>query len=373
MSAPAVAFDALKSSNQFLDFETGAVPERLRQKIAAVPVDWLASEDFALGHGFPPALRVWIKLDEFGAVQHAYYYNEDRSPIGTRLLLHGPAEMDGAEARKLLRSRKAVRLDVLRMGADNLTAFSRGIAQPSVAFYGEDVMVALPGTQPELLASLGSNKRQQLGKYTRRLEREWPAGIEWVCLSKDEITEEMFSAVVQFNSLRLAANGKRTLWQDAMTRQRWQLARRVGLLCGIRLDGKFVSGAVSYVSGRDSYYALIGHDPQYDYWNLGNLTTWLTMRKCIEQGVRRFHFLWGLSEYKLRFGGEVKPLYTVSFYRNYAAKLFFSSLDAVPACKAALRRTAHKAHISLRNSQLGRQLFALRRSAADSHRNADAG
>src|SRR5580704_13336070 len=72
MNAPAVAFDALKSSNHFLDFETGAVPEHLRQKSAGVLVDWLASNDFALGHAFPPAQRVWIKLDEFGAVQHAY-------------------------------------------------------------------------------------------------------------------------------------------------------------------------------------------------------------------------------------------------------------------------------------------------------------
>ena len=371
MSAPAAAFEALNTSNRFLDFEASAIPEHLRQKISAVPVDWLASADFALGHAFPPAQRVWIKLDEFGALQHAYYYNEERSPIGTKLLLHGPAEMDGTEARELLRSRKAVRLDLLRMGVDNLAAISRGMGKPTPAFYGEDVMVDLPATQQELLAGLGSNKRQQLGKYTRRLEREWPAGIEWVCLAKNEITEEMFSAVVRFNSLRLAANGKRTLWQDAMTRQRWQLARRVGLLCGIRLNGKFVSGAVSYVSGQDAYYALIGHDPQYDYWNLGNLTTWLTMGKCIEQGVRRFHFLWGLSEYKLRFGGEVKPLYTVSFYRNYAAKLFFFWVDAVPACKAALLRMVHKWHIALRNSQLGRRFFALQRTGADSPRNSD--
>jgi hypothetical protein len=368
MSAPAAAFEALKSSSHFLDSEASAVPEYLRQEIAAVPVDWLASAEFALGHAFPPAQRVWIKLDEFGALQHAYYYSEERLPIGTRLLLNGPAEMDAAEARELLRSRKAVRLDVLRTGADNLTAFSHGMAKPTVAFYGEDVMVSMPATKQELLASLGSNKRQQLGKYTRRLEREWPAGIEWVGLAKDEISEEMFSAVVQFNSMRLSSKGKRTLWQDAMTRQRWKFSQRAGLLCGIRLNGKFVSGAVTYICGQDAYYALIGHDPEYDYWNLGNLTTWLTMEKCLERGIRRFHFLWGLSEYKLRFGGEVKPLYTLSFYRNYPAKILFSCLDFLPQCKAALQRAVHKAHISLRNSALGRRFARLRRTPSSQQR-----
>lgn len=371
MSAPAVAFETLESPNRFLDYEVAAVPERLRQEAANVPVNWLASADFALGHAFPPAQRVWIKLDEFGAVRHAYYYSEERSLLGKRILLHGPAEMDMAEADELMRTRKAARLDVLRMSAASVAGPSRSTAKSTVALYGEDVMVAMPPTSQELLASLGSNKRQQIGKYTRRLQREWPAGIEWVCLSQGEISEEMFSAVVQFNSMRLSSKGKRTLWQDAMTLQRWELARRVGLLCGIRLNGKLVSGAVSYISGQDSYYALIGHDPEYDYWNLGNLTTWHTMEKCLERGVRRFHFLWGLSEYKLRFGGEVRPLYTHSIYRSYAAKALFSSMDFVPKCKAALQRTAHKTRMALRNSEAGRRLFALLRHTPASHQNSE--
>src|SRR5580692_8093648 len=360
MSAPAVAFDALESPSRFLDYEVAAVPEHLRQALASVSVDWLASADFALGHAFPPAQRVWIKLDEFGAVQYAYYYNEERSLLGKRILLNGPAEIGIAEARELLRSRKAARLDMLRMSTSNFAEPSHGTAKPTVAFYGEDVMVAMPATKQELLANLGSNKRQQLGKYTRRLQREWPTGIEWVSLDKNEISEEMFSAVVQFNSMRLSSKGKRTLWQEAMTHQRWELAQRVGLLCGIRLNGRFVSGAVSYISGQDSYYALIGHHPEYDYWNLGNLTTWQTLEKCLERGVRRFHFLWGLSEYKLRFGGEVKPLYTLSVYRNHPAKVLFSWMDFVPECRAALQRATHKAHISLRNSELGRLFARLR-------------
>lgn len=358
MSAPALMFEALKSPNRSLNYQAAAVPEHIKQALANVPVDWLASADFALGHAFPPAQRVWITLDEFGVVQHGYYYSEERSPIGKRILLNGPAEINMAQARELLRNRNAARLDVLRMNTANLAEPSRGTARPTAAVYGEDVMVAMPETKQEMLARLGSNKRQQLGKYTRRLQREWPTGIEWVCLAKSEISEEMFSAVVQFNNLRVAAKGKQTLWRDAMTHQRWQLARRVGLLCGIRLNGKFVSGAVSYVYNEEAYYALIGHDPQFDYWNLGNLTTWLTMEKCIESGVRRFHFLWGLSEYKLRFGGEVKPLYTLSIYRDYPTKVFFSCVDLVPKCRAALRRTAHKARMSLRNSELGRRLFA---------------
>ena len=192
-----------------------------------------------------------------------------------------------------------------------------------------------------------------------------------MCLSKEEITEELFGAVVQFNSLRLSEKGKRTLWHEAMTQQRCQLARRTGLLCGIRLNGKFVSGAVSYLYGQDAYYALIGHDPEYDYWNLGNLTTWLTMQKCVDSGVRRFHFLWGVSEYKLRFGGEIKPLYTISVYRNYPVRVISSLIDFAPACKDAIRRTARKAYMFLRNTQFGRRIFTWLQSAPRGRENPD--
>jgi GNAT acetyltransferase-like protein len=364
MSAPAVAFDELKSRSCLRDYAVGNVPINLQQELEAASSDWLASADFALRYAFPPAQRVWIRLDEYGLVQHAYYYNEEPSTLGKRLILNGPVEMDFSEARELLLRRKAVRLDVLRMGTPNFAETRPGMTKPTVALYGEDVMVVMPATKQELLASLGSNKRQQLGKYTRRLQKEWPSGIEWVSLSRSDITQEMFRAVVQFNSLRLTAKGRLTLWREAMITQRWDLATHSGLLCGLRLNGKFVSGAVSYLYGRDAYYVLIGHDPEYDYWNLGNLTTWLTLEKCLERGIRRFHFLWGLSEYKLRFGGEAKPLYTLSIYRNYPAKIFFSSMDLVPASKAVLRRTAHKIHISLRNSELGRRLFPRSRPTA---------
>ncbi len=371
MSTTAVAFDAVRKQNRFLDYEVVFVPEHLRQSLAGVSVDWLASSDFALGHLFPPARRVWIKLEECGALLHAYYYSEDRCPVGKRIMLHGPVDIDMAEARELLRNRKAARLDVLRMPTTDLAGQSGGKEKPVISLYGEDVMVAMPGTKQELLASLGSNKRQQLGKYTRRLEREWPASVEWVCLSKEEITEELFGAVVQFNSLRLSEKGKRTLWHEAMTQQRCQLARRTGLLCGIRLNGKFVSGAVSYLYGRDAYYALIGHDPEYDYWNLGNLTTWLTMEKCLDRGARRFHFLWGVSEYKLRFGGEIKALYTISVYRNYPARVISSWIDFAPACKDAILRFARKAHMSLRNSKFGRRIFTWLRRAPSGRQNPD--
>ncbi len=371
MSTAAVAFDAVRKQNRFLDLEVACVPEHLRQALATVSVDWLASADFALGHLFPPARRVWIKLDEFGALQHAYYYSEERCPVGKRIMLHGPVKMDMAEARELLRNRKAARLDVLRMPTANFVEQSRDKKKPAVTLYGEDVMVAMPATKQELLASLGSNKRQQLGKYTRRLEREWPGGVEWVCLSKAEITEEMFGAVIQFNSLRLSAKGRRTLWHEAMMQQRCQLARRTGLLCGIRLSGKFVSGAVSYLYGQDAYYALIGHDPEYDYWNLGNLTTWLTMEKCLERGVRRFHFLWGLSEYKLRFGGEVKPLYTLSVYRNHAVRVVLSWIDFAPACKGAILKTARDVQMSLRNSKFGLRIFTWLRPAPRGRQGSD--
>lgn len=322
-------------------------------------MDWLASSDFALHHVFPPAQRIWMSVDGAGALRHAYYYNEKHSALGKCIALHGPADLDVGEARALLQARNASRLDVLRMAAPAFPHPTSKNRNSVSRLYGEDLVVELPASEEELLKSFGHNKRQQLGKYTRRVERQWPGAVEWVCLSREEIDKELFAEVVRFNSQRQSAKGKQALWQSDIIRQRWKLAQRTGLLCGIRLAGEFAAGGVAYVYPQDAYYALIGHDPRFDYWNLGNLTTWLMMRKLLARRVRRFHFLWGLSEYKLRFGGEIKPLYTISVYRNYPVRLASVLMDTAPAWKNAVLRALKDFHIALRNSQLGRNIFAL--------------
>lgn len=359
MSAATFSVRVPSSAESFLDFDAARIPEHWRSQLEALCVDWLASADFALGHLFPPAQRIWMRVDGAGILRHAYYYNEKRHPLGKYITLHGPADMDIAEAHGLLQVRDAVRLDIARMAAPLFPYPSRMNTHSVSRFYGEDVVVELPSSEEELLKSFGHNKRQQLGKYTRRLERQWPGAVDWICLSKDEIDKQLFADVVRFNTQRQSAKGKQALWHEGVIRQRWELARRTGLLCGIRLSGEFVAGGVAYVYPQDAYYALIGHDTRYDYWNLGNLTTWLMMRKLLERGVRRFHFLWGLSEYKLRFGGEIQPLYTITVYRNFPLRLASSFLEAAPAWKNEVLRAARNVHMNLRNSQLGRFLLGL--------------
>ncbi|HKV23218.1 MAG TPA: GNAT family N-acetyltransferase [Candidatus Acidoferrum sp.] len=270
--------------------------------------------------------------------------------------------MDLAEAQELLRRREATRMDVQRMYVPNLTGGGEGQRGGKTAstVYGEDVVVEMPPTVEQMLMNLGSNKRQQLGKYTRRLEREWPGGIEWLCLSKEQISEEIYRAVIDFNIQRQTAKGKEVLWEEEVVGQRWQLARETGLLCGIRLAGKLVAGGVACLHGEDAYFLLIGHDPKYDYWNLGNLTTWLAMEKSHEQGVRRFHFLWGISEYKLRFSGEVRQLYTVSVFRNHAVRMVSVLLDSVPAWRRGALESARNVRMAIRNSEFGRRISGLR-------------
>lgn len=359
MSAAARSVKGFSAQTSFLDFDVANIPEHWRRQHAQLTTDWLASTDFALGHLFPPAQRIWMKVDPAGTLRHGYYYDEKQLPLGKCLTVHGPAELDIAEARELLQARRAVRLDVARMNAPSFPN-SLGKNTNSVSrFYGEDVVVELPASEEELLKSFGPNKRQQLGKYTRRVERQWPGSVEWVCLSKNEIDMQLFADIVRFNSQRQSAKGKQALWHDDLISQRLELVRRTGLLCGIRLGGEFVAGGVAYVYSQDAYYALIGHDPRYDYWNLGNLTTWLLMKKSLGLGVRRFHFLWGLSEYKFRFGGEIQPLYTITVHRNFLARLASSFLDTGPAWKNKVLRATRKVHMDLRNSQFGRFIFGL--------------
>jgi hypothetical protein len=343
----------LKHSRRFLDYEVVSAPK-------CVPADirshWFASSDFALHFAFPPAQRLWVREDQDGTVQHAYYYNEDWSRAGKRITVFGPAELDVDEAREMLQVRNAVRLDVRGMPAASLSAQQK-METWTITSSGEDVIVKMPSTVEELLSSFGSNKRQQLGKYTRRLERQWPGGVEWICLERGEITQELFETVLALNSKRQAAKGKQSSWNHAVAEQRWKLAARTGLIVGLRLGGEFAAGGLAYLYGEDAYFSVIGHEPKFDYWNLGNLITWLMMRKSLERGARRFHFLWGLSEYKLRFGGEIQPLYTVTVFRNSRARFIFSLLEFPSQCRGTLLGFAQSTRLILRNAGFGQRIY----------------
>jgi hypothetical protein len=353
-----------KHQPRYLDCGLSSLSEQLQRALVGMRPDWFASWEFAFYFCFPSAQRVWIREDHDGVLRHAFYYSEHPHFLGKRLTAFGPVELDMDEVHEILRLRNAACLSILCTSAANLK--HSGILKGATrALYGEDIVVDMPSTVDQLLASLGTNKRQQLRKYTRRLERQWPGGVEWICLAKDEITRDLFGTVLALNSQRQSAKGKHTLWNDAMAEQRWQLASRAGLLCGIRIGHELVAGGVAYLYGQDGYFSLIGHNPSYDYWNLGNLTTWLMMQNAVNRGVRRFHFLWGISEYKFRFGGRTEPLYTVTVYRNGYTRLVASAADFPRTCAKLLLNAAQKGRIAARNTGVGQQIYhLLRRSRA---------
>ncbi|MBE3119886.1 MAG: GNAT family N-acetyltransferase [Candidatus Atribacteria bacterium] len=94
------------------------------------------------------------------------------------------------------------------------------------------------------------------------------------------------------------------------------MAQQSGLLCGLRFKSNLVGGTLCYLHQNEAYMVLIGHDPQQDSLNLGNVSMWLTIEWLIKMGIKRCHLLWGKSFYKTQFGAKEHALFEVTVFRN---------------------------------------------------------
>ncbi len=59
------------------------------------------------------------------------------------------------------------------------------------------------------------------------------------------------------------------------------------------IENKIVAGCVGFMLGENYYLSKIAHDIEYNKYNLGNVVLLESIKFCIENGVKKFHFLWG--------------------------------------------------------------------------------
>jgi hypothetical protein len=200
--------------------------------------------------------------------------------------------------------------------------------------HSEDIVINLPATKEEYLASLGKQTRKHLPYYVRRLEREWGTQLRFVYRAGGDIRLDDFRRLVELNGMRMQRKWKRSGWTEEMVLNRWRLACNIGVLTGVYREDQLVAGTISYLHRGEAFLALIAHDPVYDVLNLGSVALHKTIDQAIAKGCFAFHLLWGCGFYKRQFGGEERPLFeVVVFRRGYLAHLW----NSVRAVRQSMR------------------------------------
>lgn len=310
-AAPAAAVPASDAAPGWIDRPVAGLDQALLAAIDAAKLPFLNSLGFCTIYEHPPATRARLRMDGQGRVLSAGFYRERSLPGLVRVLeFAGYDGLDDVAVREAIADRRASLATIHRIlppveaGRDHHPADAR----TSLLTY--DVIADLPATADEYLTALGKQKRQQLPRYWRRLQREHPDRVAMMFREGAEISLDDILALVGFNQSRMKTRGRgdHTAEEAARQRRRLPLTRKEGLLGLMTIDGRPVGGTFNYLRGDEAFLIIPAHDPAFEHLNVGNVCLWLTINHLISRGVRRYHLFWGRKAYKTQFLGKDHPV-----------------------------------------------------------------
>ncbi len=198
--------------------------------------------------------------------------------------------------------------------------------------YSEDIVVPLPSTEAEYLASLGNATRKNLNRHRNRLMRDFPS-FDCHVYEREEIREEHVRAIVKFNQERMARKNKSSGFDEHRTQRLISLAKTHGFAWVATIDGRVCAGALCFCIGPHYFMELSSHDYAYDEYRLGTLCCYRAICASIARGGSELHLLWGRNEYKYMLKGVQRNLDILVIYRDGMHLLRNGNL----ACKTAIQ------------------------------------
>jgi CelD/BcsL family acetyltransferase involved in cellulose biosynthesis len=146
--------------------------------------------------------------------------------------------------------------------------------------------------------------RRQLGRFTRRLERE---GVQFAWVPAGSVDEELLKALFELHERARANRGVGTAFgPDQLALHRRLVARsdpcRGPAAVVARHDGA-VAGVLYGFCWKDTFAAYQwGWDPRWAHYSMGSVLAYQGIRYARANGARTFDFLRGTEPYKYRFG-----------------------------------------------------------------------
>lgn len=184
-----------------------------------------------------------------------------------------------------------------------------------------DIIMDLPADEKSYLQSLNSTTRKHVQYYKRRFLRDFPEG-ELKVYRNEEISHELIEQIIHFNHLRMEEKNTHSDLDETDIEGFYHLCRECGIIHTVELNGRLIAATINPQINHHGHLAVISHDPEYNKYNTGQIALYETIADCIKEGGERFHFLWDMSDYKKRFGGQLTELYYYHIYpKNTIASL----------------------------------------------------
>lgn len=180
-------------------------------------------------------------------------------------------------------------------------------------------VVELAETWESYLKGTSSKERGKIGLRTRRLEKKYEVRIRR-CQLENEI-DFLLQALYELHGKHWQQRGLPGTLHSPARRQfygelaRLLLARRRLEFWVLELQGKVVAAQFGLRHGTTVFSLQEGFDPDYAADSVGYVLRGQVLKLLIADGVRRYDFLGGNDESKMRWGAELKNYRNLHFAR----------------------------------------------------------
>lgn len=180
-------------------------------------------------------------------------------------------------------------------------------------------VVELAETWEAHLKGISSKERGKIGLRTRRLEKKYEVRIRR-CRQESEIDvllQALFDLHAKHWQLRglpgtLHSPARRKFYAELV---RLLLSRQRLEFWVLELQGKIAAAQFGLRYGTTVFSLQEGFDPDFAADSVGYVLRSQVLKQLIAEGVRRYDFLGGTDESKMRWGGELKNYLNLHFAR----------------------------------------------------------
>ncbi len=187
-------------------------------------------------------------------------------------------------------------------------------------FCTDDSVVSLPNSIDAYLQSLGKSTRKNIKQYLNRLQRDYPS-FDFSVHDGRTVDEQLIRKIISLNRIRFDKKGKVSAITPMDEDRIIQMIRACGIVGCISIDGEPAGGSLVYCIGQHYHSWLKAHDPVYDDYRLGLISSFLMIGECIRRGGKTYHLMWGREPHKALLNSELRNFFNVTVYRNHAAAL----------------------------------------------------
>lgn len=232
-------------------------------------------------------------------------------------------------------------LNTLSFPSALATAFERHLRTPFWAkscFQRPRVAVNLPAAWGEYLQQLSPKERGKIGYRARRLEKEFTTDYFRVA-SPDDLYPHL-DRLFQLHQMRWARRNepgsfsvpeRRTFYRKIAT----EFLRHGWLeFWFLELNKVQVAAQFAFAYRGVAYSLQEGFDPNYSSKSIGYILRSHVLRRMIEAGVRKYDFLGGEDDSKLRWAGEQSQYLDIHMAPRYSrGGAFLMCRKMIYACK----------------------------------------